>query len=129
MLSRNLLSLLVSLLLTLSPFASFNVVAATAADGSGHCTKMDRSSADGIGDIQNIRTADSHQAMSGCRHCKDDSCNNNDCGNHGCSAGQGLSLILAPGLAGLDHSAIRHTASLSVGLLSRIAPPPLPPPA
>ncbi len=129
MLSRNILSLLISLLLTLSPMASLDVAAAVA--GKGKCMMMEMShsasNSASIGKGQSSRSMDG-QMMSDCAHCNNDSCDSSSCASHGCSAGHSLSLIQSPGLLLHEQIAIEYVARQAAGLLSYSAPPPHRPP-
>jgi hypothetical protein len=125
MLSRNLLSLLISLLLALSPFAALDVVAA--AVNNENCMTMAGDNDGTAGSNQSIHASDS-QAVQDCAHCKDESCDAHNCASHGCSAGHGLSLIPSSVPDVLDFDAANHTACLGTGLVSLSIPPPLRPP-
>jgi len=115
MLTRKLLSLLMSLLLTLSPFASIEVAAEMA--DKEHCMMMDM-------DSENSHT------MPACKHCNDDdACNNNNCADSGCSTGHSLSLLNNPLTPVQYPGATRHLQSAYLSLPSRSSPPLLRPPA
>lgn len=125
MLSRNLLSLLISLLLTLSPLAALDVAAAVA--GKGDCMMMGMDHTPSAGTDQSSHGVDG-QMMPDCAHCKDDNCDNHNCATHGCSAGHSLSLIQPSGLAVPNHKTMGYAAVPATGLLSHSIPPLLRPP-
>ncbi|WP_132972149.1 hypothetical protein [Thiogranum longum] len=119
------MSLIISLLLTLSPMAALDAAAAIA--GKGDCMMMDMNHNTPAGSDLSAQSADG-QMTPDCLHCKDDSCDDHNCASHGCSAGHNLSLIQSPGLAALDHNTVSYSACLINGLLSHSAPPLLRPP-
>lgn len=129
MVIRKLLSLLMSLLLTLSPLAALDVAAAVAGKGDCMMMEMDHTSSPDSDQLthQSARDPDG-QMMPGCAHCKDDNCDNHNCAGHGCSAGHGMSLIQSSGLAVPDHAAKEYSVVPATGLLSHSIPPLLRPP-
>lgn len=129
MLIRKLLSLLMSLLLTLSPLAALDVAAAVASTGDCMMMDMDHASSPDSDQLTDYSARDTDgQMMPDCAHCKDDSCDNHNCASHGCSAGHGLSLIQSSGLAVSDYRSAEYTAIPATGLLSHSIPPLLRPP-
>jgi len=125
--NHKLLSLLISVLLTLSPFAVADVAAALA--GTGHCMMMDSSSDNGgaVGMYQ-AGTATGNQGMPVCKYCQDKSCSDNNCADHGCGTGHGLSVLNPPVTPVHYGGTAPHGASTGAGLLSHNAPPLLRPP-
>jgi len=119
MLTRKLLSLLMSLLLTLSPFASIGVAAAVA--DKGHCMMMDSDSA--APGMHQAHGENGH-TMPACKHCNDDdSCNNNNCAGSGCSTGHSLSLLNNSITPVQYLGATHHLTSVHLSLPSRSSPP------
>lgn len=123
MFNRKLLSLLISLLLALSPFASLDVAAAIA--GKGHCMVMDADDNHSV--AGKISYSEDDHAMRDCAHCQDDSCNDNSCASQGCSTGS-LSLINVKELAIPGYLPLRQFSSLDTDLFSHTSPPLLRPP-
>lgn len=127
MLSRKLLSLLISLLLVLSPFASLGVAAATTAEE--HCIRMDMDMSMGASETVDDYSTFSVGAKSvpGCTHCKSDSCGDTNCAAHGCSTGN-LSLLNTHELPMPDYKSPEQFTNSNADPLSYSTPPPLPPP-
>jgi len=124
MLTRKLLSLLMSLLLTLSPFASIEVAAAI--PDKAHCMMMGSDSA--ATDLQHAHGESSH-TMPACKHCNDDNgCNNKNCSDSGCSSSHSLYLLSNTITPAQHHSATRHSGVAYLSLPSRSSPPLLRPP-
>lgn len=129
MLIRKLLSLLMSLLLTLSPLAALDVAAAVAGKGDCMMMEMDHAASPDSDQLAHHSALNPDgQKMPDCAHCKDDSCDNHNCASHGCSAGHGLSLIQSSGLTVSGHRSADYTAIPDTGSLSHSIPPLLRPP-
>ncbi len=122
MMHRKLLSLMISLLLALSPFASLDVAAAIS--GEGHCMMMETASSDSVG--AGYAHSDEKTGHN-CPHCQDDGCNDNGCASHGCSAGS-LSLINNEALAADAYTSLQQSEQPNTNLLSHTSPPLLRPP-
>jgi len=125
--NHKLLSLLIALLLTLSPFAALDVAAALA--GKGHCMTMGSSdNGDAVG-MHHATTSPGDQGMPNCKYCQDNSCSDNNCADHGCGSGHGLSVLNTPVTPVHYGGTASHGVSACAGgLLSRSAPPLLRPP-
>ena len=125
MLSRHLLSLLVSLLLVLSPFAPVNVASALA--GEEHCMMMDMSGDGAVSSAVHESASVSH-ATSACKHCTGDKCNNTTCADQGCSASHIVFLVTTARLPALADMAISYVALVTTNLPSHYSAPLLRPP-
>jgi len=126
MLSRRLLSLLVSLLLVLSPFASVDVAAAVASEQHCMMTGMDSNESASSAPHEKASASD---AMPACKHCTgDDSCNDNACAGHNCSTSHILSLVTTSRIHVRNTFTTRYIAAVSANLLSYSSPPLLRPP-
>ncbi len=124
MLSRHLLSLLVSLLLVLSPFAPVNVASALASEE--HCMMMDMSDDGAVSAVH--ESASVTHAMPACKHCTGDKCSNTACADQGCSASHILSLLTTARLPVPADMAVRYLALVTNNLPSHPSAPLLQPP-
>ena len=123
--THKLLSLLISMLLVLAPFAAFDVAAAV--EGSDHCKMMDAGG--GPGGAQNVQDAGkAASAMPDCPFCQDNGCTDSDCAGHSCNAGHSLSVLTAAVMPVQHRGAAAQLAGIAASLLSFDTPPLLRPP-
>ncbi len=125
MLSHKLLSLLVSLLLVLSPFVPADVAAAAA--GSEHCVMTGMDTNDSVSGAPHMN-ASASQAMPACQHCAGDSCNDNTCADHGCSSSHIFSLTTSGRMPLRQIIVTRYLAGVTINLQSHSSAPLLRPP-